>query len=140
VPARAPGLGVRLPQVAGRDHVLTGLDSRRRPGLRKPLAESGRVGLDLARERCPDVILLDLRLPDIDGIEVLSAIRRDPLIGRTPVIVLSAENNSALAAQVLAAGAQGSLTKPLNWGEFFAALDAVLLRGQSRRPDESRRA
>jgi CheY-like chemotaxis protein len=119
---------------------LVDLLLEQRPAIRFVSAESGRIGLDLARERCPDVILLDLHLPDIDGIEVLSAIRRDPLIGRTPVIVLSAENNSALAAQVLAAGAQSYLTKPLNLEEFFAALDAVLLRGQPRRPDESRRA
>jgi DNA-binding response OmpR family regulator len=77
------------------------------------------------------VIVLDVHLPDIEGIDFLRTIRQDPLLSRTPVIVVSAEDDRQLPMQMIAAGAQVYLTKPLNLFEFFAALDAVLPRVQT---------
>jgi DNA-binding response OmpR family regulator len=72
--------------------------------------------------------LLDVHLPDIEATELLAAIRRDPDIWRMPVIVLNAEHERHFAAQMLAAGAQAFLPKPLDPAAFFAALDAVMRR------------
>jgi DNA-binding response OmpR family regulator len=100
-----------------------------RPELKLLSAARGDVGLELAQQHQPAVILLDVHLPDVDGTDLLAAIRRDPVICRTPVIVLSAEHDRHFAAQMLAAGAQAFLPKPLDLAEFFAALDAVMRRG-----------
>jgi CheY-like chemotaxis protein len=101
-----------------------------RPGLRFMAAHLGQLGLDLAREHQPDLILLDLHLPDMEGAAVLRAIRQDPQLRQTPVVVLSAEAEPDLAAQMLAAGAQGYLMKPLDFDEFFAAVDRSLPGGR----------
>jgi len=100
-----------------------------RPGLRFMSADLGQLGIDLAREHRPDLILLDLHLPDMEGAAVLRAIRQDPQLQQTPVVVLSAEAEADLPAQMLAAGAQGYLMKPLDFDQFFAAVDRSLPAG-----------
>src|SRR5207247_7974919 len=70
--------------------LMEGIFSRR-PDLRLMPAMQGSLGLELAREHAPDLILLDLHLPDINGEEVLSRLRSDPKVARVPVIVLSAD-------------------------------------------------
>lgn len=62
-----------------------------RPFIRLILAVNGRLGLDMAREYRPDLILLDLRLPDLSGEEVLASLRQEPDLRRTPVLVVSAQ-------------------------------------------------
>src|SRR5207244_1072865 len=59
-----------------------------RPGVRLITAMQGRLGLDLARRHRPDLILLDLHLPDLPGDEVLREVRGDVVLGRTPVVIL----------------------------------------------------
>jgi CheY-like chemotaxis protein len=104
---------------------LVDLLLEQRPGLGRLLStDRGQLGLDLARHHRPATILLDVRLPGTEGADLLRTIRQDP----TPVIVLSAESELRFAAQMLAAGAQAYLTKPLDLTEFFAALDAVIPR------------
>jgi len=100
-----------------------------RPDVRLVTASRGQEGIDLAREQQPDLILLDLHLPDMEGTEVLRAIRQDPTLAQTPVIVLSAETEPDVPAEVRAAGAQGYLLKPLDFTEFFAAIDGALSAG-----------
>jgi CheY-like chemotaxis protein len=97
-----------------------------RPGTRLLSADRGQRGLELARQHRPDLILLDIHLPDMEGTDLLPVIREDPGLGRTPVIVLSAENEPQLPAQMRAAGAQAYLGKPLDFTEFFAAIDGAL--------------
>jgi len=99
-----------------------------RPGLRLLSANLGQLGLALAREHRPDVILLDLHLPDIEGEDLLRAIRSDEDPRGTPVVILSGEAHAGLPEQMLAAGAHGFLLKPLNFQQFFAEVDAVLGR------------
>jgi CheY-like chemotaxis protein len=102
-----------------------------RPGVRLLSADRARAGLDLARRHRPDAILLDIHLPDMEGTDLLPILREDPILARTPVIVLSAENEPQLPAQMLAAGAQAYLGKPLVFEEFFAAIDGALRGGEA---------
>jgi len=97
-----------------------------RPGMRLLTAMQGGLGLELAREHEPDLILLDLHLPDMHGSEVLRRIREDPVISRTPVLVISADVTSNRISQLLDAGAQGYLPKPLDISEFLRMVDQAL--------------
>ncbi len=85
-------------------------------------------GLALARERQPDLILLDIQLPDMDGFEVLRHLRADPRTRATPAIAVSA---GAMAADVrtgLAAGFADYLTKPLEITSLLAAVRKAIGR------------
>jgi DNA-binding response OmpR family regulator len=97
-----------------------------RPEVELIMALEGKQGLTLARECRPDLVLLDLYLQDMDGEHVLRAIRAEPELRRTPVIVITAEPYPRLPERMRAAGAQAYLRKPLNFDEFFAAIDAAL--------------
>ena len=99
-----------------------------RPGLRLLSAHLGQLGLALAREHRPDVILLDLH-PDMEGMAVLRALRQDPALRHTPVIVLSAEADPNLPTDMLAAGVQAYLLKPFDFPRFFTVLDVSLAGG-----------
>jgi PAS domain S-box-containing protein len=97
-----------------------------RNGVRLLTAASGSEGLDLAREHRPDLILLDLHLPDIHGAELLRRIREDSDISRTPVVVITADVTTSQRARLLEAGAQAYLPKPLDVGAFLRVVDEVL--------------
>lgn len=88
-------------------------------------ASTGAGALRAATERRPDVVVLDLGLPDIDGIEVLAGLRG---WSRVPVIVLSARTDSADKVDALDAGADDYITKPFGMDEFLARLRAALRR------------
>lgn len=85
----------------------------------------GRLGLDLAREHVPDVIVLDLHLPDIPGREVLRRLRLDPLTSDIPVVVVSADATSGQIRRILAEGAAAYLTKPIDVKQFVATIEQV---------------
>ena len=89
----------------------------------------GRLGLDLARQHQPDVILLDLHLPDIPGKEVLLRLQSDERTRGVPVIVISADAIRSHIPDLLATGARAYLTKPIDVPQFFQTLDDVLLTG-----------
>ena len=89
-------------------------------------AMQGRLGLALAREHHPDLILADLHLPDMSGEEVLREILGDPALRRTPVIVLSADATPGRIRRLLDAGARAYLTKPLDVRQLLALLDTEL--------------
>jgi two-component system, OmpR family, KDP operon response regulator KdpE len=90
-------------------------------------ARTGREALALARRRPPDAVLLDLRLPDIDGTGVLAELRRWYL---SPVIVLSGLASPEDKIDALDAGADDYVTKPFVMGELLARLRAVLRRDE----------
>ena len=83
----------------------------------------GKVGLDLARQHSPDLILLDLHLPDLPGWEVLSELKNDAMTRHIPVVVISADATKRQINRLMAAGAAHYLTKPLDITEFFGVLD-----------------
>jgi CheY-like chemotaxis protein len=91
---------------------------RSRPGITLLSAMQGSVGLDLARQHEPDLILLDLHLPDISGIDVLARLQRSALTCDIPVVILSADATVSQIERLLSAGARTYLTKPLDVTEF----------------------
>jgi CheY-like chemotaxis protein len=100
-----------------------------RPEVHVIGAMKGGLGLDLAFERRPDLILLDLDLPDIAGEEVLRTLKGDPRTKDLPVIVISADVARRNLQGLLAAGAREYLTKPLDVPAFLAVVDEVLGSG-----------
>lgn len=100
----------------------------RRPGLELLPAIQGSIGLDLARDRRPDVILLDLNLPDIDGEEVLHRLRADERTRHIPVLVVSADATQRRIDDLLEAGVDDYVTKPVDVARLYEALDAALKR------------
>ncbi len=84
------------------------------PHVRLIPAMQGKLGIDLIRQHQPDLILLDLHLPDLHGREVLEQLKRDPATAPIPVVVLSADATPAQFERLLAAGAAAYLTKPIH--------------------------
>lgn len=89
-------------------------------------AYDGREGLTLARTRAPDAIILDLRMPVMDGLEMLSALRSDARLGTVPVVVLSANVADHAGREALARGANFVVEKPFNPEQLLSALRAAL--------------
>lgn len=97
-----------------------------RPALELMTAMQGRVGLELARQHAPDLILLDLHLPDMPGWQVLAQLKADQITREIPVIVISADATAPQIKRLLSAGARAYLTKPLDIAEFFRIVDEAL--------------
>ena len=89
-------------------------------------ASTGEEALRLVAERHPDVVILDIGLPGIDGIEVVHGIRG---WSRVPIIMLSVRQDESDKVEALDAGADDYLTKPFGMNELLARLRAVLRRG-----------
>jgi two-component system, OmpR family, KDP operon response regulator KdpE len=92
-------------------------------GYRLLEAETGQAGLEQAAARSPDLILLDLGLPDRDGLEVTRRLREWT---KTPIIVISARGSEQAKIEVLDAGADDYVTKPFSVGELLARLRVAL--------------
>ena len=103
-----------------------------REGLAVTSAMDGREGLTAFRTEQPDVILLDLMLPELTGLDVLRRIRAE---SATPVIVVSAKNAESDVVAALELGADDYLTKPYSVRELLARIHAVARRGATL-PDE----
>jgi CheY-like chemotaxis protein len=97
-----------------------------RTGYRLLTAMQGGIGLDLAREHQPDLILLDLNLPDMTGDEVLRRLKADASMSAIPVIMVSAEAMGERVNELLALGAAGYLTKPYRLTEFLRTIEQAL--------------
>jgi PAS domain S-box-containing protein len=89
-------------------------------------AMQGLIGVDLAVQHAPDVILLDLHLPDVDGAEVLRRLKDDPRTASIPVVMLSADATPGQMERLEAAGAFAYLTKPLRIETFIDTLQEAL--------------
>ncbi|MBJ6640757.1 response regulator [Streptomyces sp. DHE7-1] len=90
-------------------------------------AHDGRTALELAASRHPDVVVLDLGLPDMDGVEVIRGLRGWT---RVPILVLSARHSSDEKVQALDAGADDYVTKPFGMDELLARLRAAVRRAE----------
>ena len=101
-------------------------DARAEEGYDVETAENGLLGLELAINRDPDLVLMDLGLPDVDGSDLLPMIRA---VSDVPVIVLTARGADQTVVATLDAGADDYLTKPFSVAQLSARVRAVLRRG-----------
>jgi CheY-like chemotaxis protein len=98
----------------------------RRPDMRLLSARDGNLGIQLARANQPEVILMDINLPGISGIEALRILREDPATAHIPVVALSANAMPRDIEKGLQAGFFRYLTKPIKVNEFMQTLDVAL--------------
>jgi CheY-like chemotaxis protein len=97
----------------------------RRPDLALQVAVDGASGVAQAASLLPDLVLLDMQLPDFDGFEVLRRLRADPATAAIPVIALSANAMPDDIDRALRAGMSDYWTKPLDFAAFMASLDRL---------------
>ncbi|VVM57555.1 ATP-binding protein [Pseudomonas fluorescens] len=95
----------------------------RRPGIKLLSSMQGQLGLDLAAQHAPRLILLDVSLPDIDGLTVLQRLRRSAITRHTPVLMITADTSDLTRQALHDAGATTILNKPINVPAFLAHLD-----------------
>jgi CheY-like chemotaxis protein len=104
----------------------------RRPELRLLSAADGNHGIECARAYRPEVILMDINLPGISGIEVMKILRADARTAHIPIIALSANAVPRDIENALEAGFFNYITKPIKVNQFMDALDVALIFAQSR--------
>ena len=104
-----------------------------RPGFALHCAVNGLSGVAQALADPPDVVLIDMQLPDIDGHEVLRRLRAAPALAGRPMIALSANGMPEDIAQAEAAGFDAYWTKPIDFCRFLADLDTLAVQAQRRR-------
>ena len=102
-----------------------------RPQVTLDVSPTGVEGLGGIRERRPALILLDMHLPDIDGLDLLLQLKDDPDTADIPVVVVSADAMSTRMDAALHAGAERYLTKPVNVTELLAVVDELLERADT---------
>ncbi len=100
----------------------------RRGEVRLLTAMRGFEGLEMVREHRPDLILLDIHLPDLQGDEILQRLQEEEATARIPVIIISADATPGQIARLLNMGAREYLTKPLDVRKFLGVLDDALPR------------
>ena len=92
------------------------------------LAESGEVGLEIARRERPDIILLDIMLPAMDGLEVCRALKSDPDTAQIPIVMVSAKGEESDVVSGLELGADDYVTKPFSPRVLIARIRSVIRR------------
>ncbi len=97
-----------------------------RPQVDLEVSTTGRDAMAAIKRRRPSLVLLDMQLPDVDGLALLRQLQADPDTADVPVIVVSADATEARVSQAIATGATHYLTKPVNVPQFLSAVDAVL--------------
>jgi len=97
-----------------------------RAGVEVVAAMQGRLGLELAREHHPVLVLLDLHLPDMSGEQVLQRLRDDPATASIPVVIVSADATPGQTRRLLSAGAAAYLSKPIDVSELLRLLDEAV--------------
>ncbi|MGH2679307.1 MAG: ATP-binding protein [Actinomycetota bacterium] len=95
----------------------------RRPGITLLSAMQGSIGVTLARDHRPELILLDLNLPDMRGQEVLARLRADPATADVPVVVISADATPGQRARLIESGARDFITKPFPVDRLLQLID-----------------
>jgi CheY-like chemotaxis protein len=103
-----------------------------RKGFRILASTTGEKGLKLANKEYPDLILLDVMIPDINGYEIAKSIRANPATENTPIIMFTARSQVDDKVEGLEAGADAYITKPARPRELFAQVNSVLKRAPQR--------
>lgn len=89
-------------------------------------ATTGLAGVRAARQETPDLILMDIQLPDISGIEVYARLRADPATAGIPTIAFTASVTQADRSRIMDAGFAGFMAKPINLQSFLQTIEQVL--------------
>lgn len=100
-------------------------------------AEEGSKALTLARIHTPDLVVLDLGLPDVDGLSVATALKADETTRDIPILVCSADDREETKQACLSAGCGEYLKKPFSADEFLAAVERTLGRGETDEPEDA---
>ena len=98
-----------------------------RPHIQLMTAMQGQLGIELARQHSPDLILLDLHLPDLPGWDVLAHLRHGDATRDIPVVIISADATSRQIERLMEAGARAYLTKPLDMLEFYRVINDMAI-------------
>lgn len=102
-------------------------------------AEDGRQGIDLARKQYPDLILCDIKMPDVDGYTVLNTLRNDAQTANIPIILLTGFSDQYGMREGMQLGADDYLTKPFKAKDLFAAISTRLKRSEALKQESERR-
>ena len=95
-------------------------------------AVDAETGLTLARDEQPDLILMDLQLPGMDGLAATALLKQDPATAAIPVIALTAMAMKEDQEKTKVAGCDAYIAKPLRYKELYAAIDTLLVKGEPR--------
>ena len=134
-PTDPPGVSTAMPQRSGRvlyvEDNLANAELMRGFMAQRPLVEldiqrTAQDGLAAALHQRPDIILLDMRLPDLPGLDLLKRLKQDLLTAAIPVVVVSASAMADTVAEASAAGAVDYLAKPLRMATLLATVDRWL--------------
>lgn len=91
----------------------------------EPVAD-GKLVLDAAHSFAPDLVIMDIQLPNVSGIDLIARIKKDRVLTATPILAVTAYAGKGDEDQIRAAGATGYLSKPVSIGPFMAAVNALL--------------
>ena len=108
-------------------------DILRHNGYETVEATTGEEGVRLASERRPDLVLMDIQLPDIDGIEALRRIRAESALDAVPVIAVSASVMPDDQQKIVTSGFEAFVTKPINLKQFLETVKRFLAQGRTAR-------
>jgi CheY-like chemotaxis protein len=129
MPAAAPTV-LYIEDAVASIHLIRSVLKRATPrggsAVRLISAMQGNLGLEMARVHTPDLILLDLHLPDMSGIQVLNQLKADARTSSIPVVVLTADPLPGTEAQVRDAGALVCLSKPIDVAQFLKTVSHIL--------------
>jgi two-component system cell cycle response regulator DivK len=92
--------------------------------------------LTIARADQPDLILMDIQLPDMDGLAATALLKQDPVTAAIPIIALTAMAMKADQEKSQTAGCDAYIAKPLRYQELYAAIDTLLTKAKSRAASE----
>lgn len=95
-------------------------------------ADDAETGLMLARADRPDLILMDIQLPGMDGLAATALLKQDPVTAAIPIIALTAMAMKEDREKTKAAGCDAYIAKPLRYQELYAAIDSLLLNGKAQ--------
>ncbi len=104
----------------------------KKDGYKAVSAYEGEKALDLARREMPDLIILDLMLPGMDGLEVCKMLKKEPKTAHIPIIMLTAKTQEADKVVGLELGADDYVTKPFSPRELLARVKAILRRSKEK--------
>jgi DNA-binding response OmpR family regulator len=116
-----------------RENILELLDAE---GFEALSAENGRIGLDLAQQQLPDLILCDVRMPELDGYGVLTALRSEAETAMIPFMFLTAKAAKTDLSYGLELGANAYITKPFTLTELLDAIAAQIEKTQQSPKNE----